>query len=123
LQQSITPADFNYQFSLVFVVVVVTTGVRTVEGAIQAGVGFVVVEQLLSYLPGRWGSGGLAIVLFAFAALTYAAHPEGVVEYQKRVWTERAERWLRRGDPSSPEMAMAAVASGGARAEQEELGG
>jgi branched-subunit amino acid ABC-type transport system permease component len=123
LQQSITPADFNYQFSLVFVVVVVTTGVRTVEGAIQAGVGFVVVEQLLSYLPGRWGSGGLAIVLFAFAALTYAAHPEGVVEFQKRVWTERAERWLRRGDPSSPEMAMAAVASGGARAEREELGG
>ena len=99
LQQSITPVDFNYQFSLIFVVVVVTTGVRTVEGAIQAGIGFVVVQQLLSYLPGRWGSGGLAIVFFAFAALTYAAHPEGVVEYEKRVWTERVRalapaRWL-----------------------------
>jgi branched-subunit amino acid ABC-type transport system permease component len=111
LQQSITPADFNFQFSLIFVVVVVTTGVRTVEGAIQAGVGFVVVQQLLSYLPGRWGSGGLAIVFFAFAALTYASHPEGVVEYEKRVLTERAEHWLRRGGPSPSEMAMAAVAS------------
>jgi branched-subunit amino acid ABC-type transport system permease component len=111
LQQSITPADFNYQFSLIFVVVVVTTGVRTVEGAIQAGIGFVVVQQLLSYLPGRWGSGGLAIVFFAFAALTYAAHPEGVVEYEKRVWTERVERWLRRSGPSAGAMAMAGAAS------------
>ncbi len=107
LQQSITPADFNYQFSLIFVVVVVTTGVRTVEGAIQAGIGFVVVQQLLSYLPGRWGSGGLAIVFFALAALTYAGHPEGVVEYEKRVWTERFERWLRRGGSSPGAMAMA----------------
>jgi len=111
LQQSITPVDFNYQFSLIFVVVVVTTGVRTVEGAIQAGIGFVVVQQLLSYLPGRWGSGGLAIVFFAFAALTYAAHPEGVVEYEKRVWTERVERWLRRSGPSAGAMAMAGAAS------------
>jgi branched-subunit amino acid ABC-type transport system permease component len=111
LQQSITPADFNYQFSLIFVVVVVTTGVRTVEGAIQAGIGFVVVQQLLSYLPGRWGSGGLAIVFFALAALTYAGHPEGVVEYEKRVWTERFERWLRRGGSSPGAMAMAGAAS------------
>jgi branched-subunit amino acid ABC-type transport system permease component len=107
LQQSITPVDFNYQFSLIFVVVVVTTGVRTVEGAIQAGIAFVVVQQLLSYLPGRWGSGGLAIVFFALAALTYAGHPEGVVEYEKRVWTERFERWLRRGGSSPGAMAMA----------------
>ncbi len=99
LQQTVTPADFNYELSLVFVVVVVTTGVRTIEGAIQAGIGFTVLQQLLSYLPGRWGSGGIAIVLFAFGALTYAAHPEGVVEYEKRVWTERAERLLRRDQP------------------------
>ena len=112
LQQSINPADFNYQFSLVFVVVVVTTGVRTVEGAIQAGVSFVVVEQLLSYLPGRWGSGGLAIVLFAFAALTYARHPEGVVEFQKRLWTERAERWLGLGGRSDRIVEMATASTG-----------
>jgi branched-chain amino acid transport system permease protein len=106
LQQSITPTDFSYQFSLIFVVVVVTTGVRTVEGAIQAGMGFVVLQQLLSYLPGRWGSGGLAVVLFAFSALTYASHPEGVVEYQKRIWTERVERVLHRRGPSTPAIVM-----------------
>jgi len=92
LQQSITPVDFNYQFSLIFVVVVATTGVATVEGAIQAGMGFVVIQQLLSYLPGRAGGPSLAVVLFALAALGYAAHPEGVVEYQKR----RATQWLER---------------------------
>jgi hypothetical protein len=31
-------------------------------------------------------------VLFAFGALTYAQHPEGVLEYQKRRSTLRFER-------------------------------
>jgi hypothetical protein len=31
-------------------------------------------------------------VLFAFGALTYASHPEGVLEYQKRRSTARFER-------------------------------
>jgi len=97
LQQSITPIDFNYQFSLVFVVVVVTTGVATVEGAIQAGMGFVVVQQLLSYLPSRVGGPSLAVLLFALAAFGYSAHPEGVVEYQKR----RATQWLERRLPAA----------------------
>jgi ABC-type branched-subunit amino acid transport system permease subunit len=119
LQQSITPVDFNYQFSLVFVVVVATTGVATVEGAIQAGMGFVVVQQLLSYLPGRAGGPSLAVVLFALAALGYAAHPEGVVEYQKRRATQWIERRLRaRGwgdDPNHPllEPAVAGADDGG----------
>jgi branched-chain amino acid transport system permease protein len=113
LQQSITPVDFNYQFSLVFVVVVATTGVATVEGAIQAGMGFVVVQQLLSYLPGRAGGPSLAVVLFALAALGYAAHPEGVVEYQKR----RATQWIERrvlgraaGEDGSPVLRQPSVA-------------
>jgi len=113
LQQSVTTADFNYQLSLVFVVVVVTTGTRTVEGAIQAGIGFVVVQQLLSYLPGRWGTGGVPIILFALGSLTYAAHPEGMVEFQKRVWTERADRLLRRRMGPPEEMAIATGAIGG----------
>jgi branched-chain amino acid transport system permease protein len=106
LQQTVTPVDFNYQFSLIFVVVVATTGVATVEGAIQAGMGFVVVQQLLSYLPGRAGGASVAVVLFALAALGYAAHPEGVVEYQKR----RATQWIERRlpgprSPSQPALA------------------
>jgi branched-chain amino acid transport system permease protein len=90
----IAPGQFNYQLSLAFVVIVVTTGVGTVEGAIQAGFGFVIVEQLLQYAPQRLG--GLTFVLFAVGALTYAAHPEGVVELQKRRWTARAEHVLLR---------------------------
>ncbi len=31
-------------------------------------------------------------MLFAFGALTYAQHPEGVLEYQKRKGTLRFER-------------------------------
>ena len=31
-------------------------------------------------------------MLFAFGALTYAQHPEGVLEYQKRRSTMRFER-------------------------------
>lgn len=93
-QQLATPNDWNYEFSLIFVVLVVTTSVSTVEGAIQAGIGFVVTEQLLTYLPARFGGPSLTIVLFAFGALTYAAHPEGVLEYQKRRSTQRFEQLL-----------------------------
>ena len=91
-QQSVTSAEFNYQLSLAFVVIVVTTGVSTVEGAINAGFGFVVIQQLLTYLPQRFGGNSLVFVLFAFGAFTYASHPEGILEFQKRRWTLRMER-------------------------------
>jgi len=101
LQQTIiNPDQFNYQLSLAFVVIVVTTGVTTVEGAIQAGIGFVVIQQLLTYAPQRFQS--LTFVLFAAGALTYAAHPEGIVEYQRRRWTGRVERIVLRNRPSTP---------------------
>jgi branched-chain amino acid transport system permease protein len=93
-QTVIAPGEFNYQLSLAFVVIVVTTGVGTVEGAIQAGIWLVVVQQLVQYAPQRLQ--GLTFVLFALGALTYAAHPEGIVELEKRRWTERAERVLAR---------------------------
>ena len=47
-QQVVNPTDWNTDFSLVLVVLVVTTSVTTVEGAIQAGVGFFVTEQILT---------------------------------------------------------------------------
>jgi branched-chain amino acid transport system permease protein len=80
--QNANPAQFNYQLSLAFVVIVVTVGVSSVEAAIQAGMGFVVVQQLLTYAPARFQ--GLSFILFALGALTYAAHPEGVLEFLKR---------------------------------------
>ena len=93
-QQTINNEAFSYEFGLAFVVIVVTTGVSTVEGAIQGGIGFVVVQQLLSYLPARLGGNSLVLVLFAFGALQYANHPEGILEFQKRKWTLRFERLL-----------------------------
>lgn len=94
-QQVVNPGDWNAEFSLVLVVLVVTTSVTTVEGAIQAGIGFFVTEQVLTtLLPARIGASSLTIVLFAFGALTYAQHPEGVLEYQKRRGTAFWERHL-----------------------------
>ncbi len=90
--QNANPNQFNYQLSLVFVVIVLTTGVTTVEGAIAGGIGFVVVQQLLTYAPARFQ--GLTIVLFAVGALTYARHPEGILEFQKRKFTMQVQRLL-----------------------------
>jgi branched-chain amino acid transport system permease protein len=83
-EQVANSADWNYSFSLIFVVLVVSTGVSTVEGAINAAIGFVVIQQILTYLPARFGGTSLTIVLFAFGALQYAKHPEGVLEVVRR---------------------------------------
>ncbi len=82
LQGSVGPDDFNSLLSLVFIVVVVTTGVDTVEGAIEAGMAYVIVYQVLDYLPSQWRN--LFPILFGIGAVTYALHPEGLVEWQKR---------------------------------------
>lgn len=84
--------QFNYQLGLAFIVIVVTTGVTTVEGAIQGGFGFVVTQKLLTFAPSRFA--GLTFVLFAFGAFTYAKHPEGILEFQKRKGTQRFERFF-----------------------------
>ena len=111
-QQAVNPNTFSWEFSLVFVVVVVTTGVNTPEGAIQAGFGYVVLQQLLTYVPGRLGGNSLLIIFFAFGALTYVAHPEGILEFQKRRWTLRFERLLLR-DRATPSSAAPPGPEGG----------
>jgi branched-chain amino acid transport system permease protein len=100
--QVASPEAWNYNYSLILVVLVVTTSVVTVEGAIQAGIAYFVLTQLLTYLPARWGGGSLVIVLFAFGALQYARHPEGMLEFQKRRATRVVDRLLFSGssDPS-----------------------
>ncbi len=111
-QQTINNEAFSYEFGLAFVVIVVTTGVSTVEGAIQGGIGFVVIQQLLSYLPARLGGNSLVLVFFAFGALQYANHPEGILEFQKRKWTLRFEGLLFK--PKEPDMPMSAGRISGA---------
>ncbi len=113
-QQLASPNDWNYEFSLIFVVLVVTTSVGTVEGAIQAGIGFVVTEQVLTYLPSRLGGPSLTIVLFAFGATTYAAHPEGVLEFQKRRWTVRFEKLFFSNRPEGEELGTPAISTSSA---------
>jgi len=113
VQQGVAnPQQFNYVFSLAFVVIVVTTGVTTVEGAIQGAFGYVIIQKLLGYAPPQFAN--LTFVLFAFGALTYAKHPEGILEFQKRRSMQRFEplfeRWFPRpeidpGPAGNPMMA------------------
>ncbi len=109
VQTTASASDFNYVLSLAYVVAVITTGATTVEGAVQAGVGLAVLEQILNYLPSRLN--GIQFVLFAFGTLTYAAHPEGVLEYQKTRWMNRVARlfkmWDERRGRSTPPVAPA----------------
>jgi len=53
LQGTASGDSFNYFFSLFWLVLVVTTGVRTVEGAVNAGMALVFFPELLHHLPGR----------------------------------------------------------------------
>jgi len=91
LQGTVSPNDFNSLLSLVFMVVVVTTGVYSVEGAIEAGMAYVILYQVLDYLPSQWRN--LFPILFGLGAVTYALHPEGIVEWQKRRVIERVSAW------------------------------
>ncbi len=115
VQQGVAnPQQFNYVFSLAFVVIVVTTGVTTVEGAIQGAFGYVIIQKLLGYAPPQFAN--LTFVLFAFGALTYAKHPEGILEFQKRRSMQRFEplfaRWFPRPE-TDPGRAGNALLAGG----------
>jgi len=89
-------SNFPPEIGLVWIVLVVTLGARTVEGAIQAAIGFIFIAAVLlpTWVP--WLVNlqpwyhmealpiGLQTVLFGLGALTYAKHPEGILEFNKR---------------------------------------
>ena len=78
-------------------VAVITTGATTIEGAVQAGMGLAVIQQVLNlYVPPRFI--GVEFILFAVGTLTYAQHPEGIVEYQKTRWMNRIAKLFQRYD-------------------------
>jgi branched-chain amino acid transport system permease protein len=96
-QTQVAATDFSYEFSLVFVVAVITTGAMTIEGAVQAGIGLAIFQQILNlYVPARFN--GIEFILFAFGTLTYARHPEGIVEYQRTQWMNRMAKLFQRWD-------------------------
>jgi branched-chain amino acid transport system permease protein len=91
---SVNSDQFNFFLSLAFMVLVLTTGVRTVEGAVNAGIAFAVIPFLLDKYASNFNV--LVFALFAYGSLTYAKHPEGIVEFQKRRSLAAITRWLDR---------------------------
>jgi branched-chain amino acid transport system permease protein len=90
-------ARFAYFLGLVWLVLVVTLGARSIQAAIIAGVMFMVFPQLL-HLAGlsQGDAAAVAYILFGLGALTYARHPEGIVEAQSRATIQRIGRLLER---------------------------
>ncbi len=118
--------DFVALQGLVFVVLVVSLGSRTVEGAIQAAIGYaafqiVVLNQavpwVVNHVQPLYHMGQppqtLAIILLSIGAFTYAKHPEGVLEFQKRRSLDAVQRMIDRfkgrGDVEEPAPEPAAV--------------
>jgi len=109
--------NFKVELGLIWVVVVVTLGARTVEGAIQAAIGFVFFQRFALRVWIPWAinhvqpwvdvkpiTGGVATVLFGLGALTYARHPEGILEFNKRTSLAAIQRRMdRRKQPSPPD--------------------
>ncbi len=89
-------ANFQVLLGLLWLVIVVTIGARTVEGAIQAGLAIAFVPEILKALG---VSPAYQFILFGLGAITYAKHPEGILEYNKRRSLETVQRFLLRGKP------------------------
>jgi branched-subunit amino acid ABC-type transport system permease component len=86
------PQDYVVTLGLVFVVIVVSTAARTVEGAINAGIAFTIIPYILRDWLGL--SAGYAFILFGIGAIQYARHPEGTLEAGKRRSTEFFQRLI-----------------------------
>jgi len=74
-------ATYPALFGVVWVVLVVTLGSRTVDGAVNAALGLIVTQWLLESLGFPTS---IAIIGFGLGAITYARHPEGIVQFQTR---------------------------------------
>ena len=94
LQQTTNADSFGVQFSLIFVVLVLTTGARTVEGAANAGAGFIFIPEILGAIGGHFSV--LTYALFGYGTINYAHHPEGMLEYQKRRSTDAIAKLIDR---------------------------
>ena len=91
-------ANYSPFFGLVWLVLVVTISARTVEGAVVAGFALALLPELLKEF-------GISLewqyVLFGLGALTYARHPEGILEAQKRQIIGAIQRRVDRRRPRS----------------------
>ncbi|HEX4865681.1 MAG TPA: branched-chain amino acid ABC transporter permease, partial [Acidimicrobiales bacterium] len=77
-QQIAQPQYFATFAGLVWLAVVVTMGVRSINAAAIAGMSFALAPGVFqSYVPARWGE--VPTMLFGLGAIGVARHPEGVV--------------------------------------------
>jgi branched-subunit amino acid ABC-type transport system permease component len=79
LERSLSPDAFNYQLSLVFLVVAAIVGLGSVSGAVVAGLVFTALQTEVATFPPRFS--GLLPVVFGLATLSYTRHPEGIVDF------------------------------------------
>ena len=90
-------SNFVSDLGLVWIVLVVSLGSRTFEGSMQAAAGFIFFPILILQDAGPWivdhvqpwyhlvqMPAGLEPILFGLGALTYAKHPEGLLEFNTR---------------------------------------
>lgn len=106
LQGTTSLNDYSAFVGLFWIVLVVTLGSRTVDGAVNAGMAFILLPEILDAL-GVPSSNQIPIqfALFGFGAVTFAKHPEGIVEAHKRRSIQAVSRWVVRrfGPPPGSE--------------------
>jgi branched-subunit amino acid ABC-type transport system permease component len=120
-------SNFAPFVALFWLVIVVSLGSRTVEGAVQAAIAFALFDAVIlkgalvgwvvrdgDNIPAFFPlSPSWRLVLFGLGAIQFARHPEGLVENGKRRAHHRVERIatrLRRGGPAGGAPAEAAEA-------------
>jgi ABC-type branched-subunit amino acid transport system permease subunit len=114
-------SNFSPFNALFWMVLVVTLGAQTVEGAAQAGAAFSLFDSVLlrgdlfkwllrdsSRVPGIFPiSNKWRFVLFGLGAIQFARHPEGLVENGKRKFYDRMAKPPPEEPPAAPSPAAA----------------
>ncbi|MFV0318636.1 MAG: ABC transporter permease [Microthrixaceae bacterium] len=119
--------NFSPFTALFWLVIVVSLGARSIEGATYSGAMFSLMDRLVfkgailawilrseDLLPGIFPiSPNWRFVLFGLTTISFARHPEGLIEVGKRRWYERIERWrARRNGPPAGDATPAAPSIG-----------
>jgi branched-chain amino acid transport system permease protein len=94
-------ADFSVFFGLFWVVLVVSIGARTVEGAVQAGFALKIFPELV-LVRILHASLSWQFILFGLGAIAYAKNPEGTLEAGKRRSLNFIQRLLDRRAGRTP---------------------
>jgi branched-chain amino acid transport system permease protein len=114
--QVTNPVTFDSLIGLVWLAVVVIFGVRSIAGALLAGLAFALIPALFSaYLPDSLSN--VPAILFGSGAVLVADHPGGIMEIlsgQLRWLAETGQRVLGRERPAASPAGLPDVASASA---------